>query len=329
MANLIDSTVDWALDRSVIGGYTSLGYRLRGLDDRPVDPAGNLRDSTVIVTGANSGLGFAAAQRFAELDAHVHMVCRDSERGERARAELAELTGSEAIDLHLADISDLDAVRRLAEELDGELDGIDALIHNAGALLPDRQRSAQGHELTFAVHVLGPFLLSRLLEPLLETREGRIVFVTSGGMYASKLNIDDPQLEHQDFDGTRFYAHAKRAQTVLSAELDWRTPEGVSCHAMHPGWVATPGVSSSLPRFESVMGPLLRNPDQGADTAVWLAASDEAPRRSGRLWMDRRSRPTHRVPMTHEDEADPAHLYEICSELVAERMRPPLRVEVG
>jgi dehydrogenase/reductase SDR family protein 12 len=192
------------------------------------------------------------------------------------------------------------------------------MVHNAGALLQSRQRSPQGHELTFAVHVLGPFLLSHRLAPLLgEARDGRgrVVFVSSGGAYTARLDLGDLQLERREFDGPEFYAHAKRAQIALLPELNRHLGPNVRVDAMHPGWAKTPGVADSLPRFNRALGPLLRTPEQGADTIVWLAARGPSPIDEGRLWMDRRPRPEHRVPWTAEEPGEGARLYEACAEL--------------
>ncbi len=316
---MIASALDWALDRSVIGGYTSLGYKLRGLEGQSPDPDGRLEGARVMITGANAGIGAAATEALAALGAEVHMVVRDRERGEDAMARISERTGSDALYLHLCDISDLEQVDRLATEIEDGLDGLDCLIHNAGAIFTQRQLSPQGHEMTLALHVLGPFLLSHRLAPLLQHghryESGRVIFVTSGGAYTERLDPADPQLQRRDFDGPGFYAHAKRAQIVLADELNRRL-EGVSSHAMHPGWAATQGVADSLPRFNTVLGPLLRDADAAADTIVWLAASDRPEREPGLLWMDRESRPEHRVPWTHEEDGDADLLYERCAELV-------------
>jgi hypothetical protein len=86
---------------------------------------------------------------------------------------------------------------------------------------------------------------------------------------------------------------------------------------MHPGWAATPGVSESLPRFYTLTKPLLRTPEQGADTIVWLCASEEAAAKTGRFWHDRRARPTHRMKGTRESEAERAALWNVLEELVA------------
>lgn len=314
--NRLATPLDWLLDRTVVGGYTSIGYRLRGLDGASADPEGRLRGARVVVTGANSGIGFAACRALAEYGAEVHMVCRDRERGETARARIGELTGSDRLHLHLADLSDLDAVRSLATSLAADLDSIDALVHNAGALFDSRRRSAQGHELTFALHVLGPFLLTDLVMPALAAETGgRVIFVVSGGMYTAQLDLGDLQFERRSFDGSKAYAHAKRAQMVLTPELQRRTGGQPSFHAMHPGWAETPGVESSLPQFHKLTKPVLRTAEQGADTLVWLTAAGQPESEPGKLWMDRRPRPEHRLPWTHEQPGDGARLYAACAEL--------------
>ena len=127
--------------------------------------------------------------------------------------------------------------------------------------------------------------------------------MTSGGMYTERLSTDDLEMPAEEFNGTTAYARAKRAQVALVSE--WaRSTDGVAFHAMHPGWTDTPGVEAALPCFHRILGPLLRSPDEGADTIVWLATTDEPTHHSGRLWLDRRQRPAHRLRRTHRpDEA--------------------------
>jgi NAD(P)-dependent dehydrogenase (short-subunit alcohol dehydrogenase family) len=97
---------------------------------------------------------------------------------------------------------------------------------------------------------------------------------------------------------------------------------GVVVHAMHPGWADTPGLESSLPRFHSAMGWLLRTPQEGADTIVWLGAAAEPARCSGGFWHDRRERPTHRVPWTSESAADRERLWAECTRLSGRQEMP-------
>ena len=140
--------------------------------------------------------------------------------------------------------------------------------------------------------------------------------VSSGGMYTGRIRVDDLQTERLEFDGAAVYARTKRAQVILTEMLGERlVGTGVVVHAMHPGWADTPGVQTSLPRFHTVTGPFLRSAEQGADTIVWLGAADEPARSTGGFWHDRRVRPTHRMPSTHETPEDRRALWDACERL--------------
>jgi len=187
-------------------------------------------------------------------------------------------------------------------------------------VLPEaRVETVDGLELTFATHVVGPFRLTQLLRPALErSLDGRIVWVSSGGMYAQRLALDDPNWERRPYDGVRAYAETKRAQVVL-AELwaDALAPTGVVVNAMHPGWADTPAVRESLPRFHRVTSAILRTPAEGADTILWLAAAPKARSWSGRFFFDRTPRRTHFVPWTRERADERGRLWELCEACIA------------
>ncbi len=313
---MFNSILDTILDRTVVAGYTSAGYRIRRGMWSPGDlqPLGG---KVVLVTGASSGLGLAAAEGFARLGACVRLLARSEERGERARAAIVARSGNSDVHVNLCDLSDLEAVRRFASSFSAETTRLDVLVNNAGALLNERAVSVDGIELTFATNVLGPFLLTNLLIPLLErSAPARIISVSSGGMYTQRIDLEDLQTAGEKFDGPAVYARTKRAQVILT-ELWAKRLEGtgVVVHAMHPGWTDTPGVQSSLPRFYKATKLLLRTPEQGADTIVWLGAAPEPGRSSGGFWQDRRQRPTHRVPWTKETREDRERLWAECERL--------------
>lgn len=293
--------VDTILDRTVAPGYSRIGYAVRTrLPDWPADPAPeSLEGRRVMVTGASSGLGIAVAEGVARLGASVLLVVRDTEKGARAVREIQERVPLAQLDLLRCDLSDLDDVRALADQVD---DDLAAIVHNAGVMPPERTESPQGHELSMAVHVLAPVLLTDLLADRL--RGGRVVLVTSGGMYAQRLRDDDPEYLDGDYSPTTAYARSKRAQVELLPVLQrrWADP-AIAVHAMHPGWADTPGVADSLPTFRRITGPVLRNADEGADTAVWLTATHPGPE-GGHLWHDRRPRPTHLLRRTRTGEAE-------------------------
>ncbi|HQZ33172.1 MAG TPA: SDR family NAD(P)-dependent oxidoreductase [Ilumatobacteraceae bacterium] len=301
----VERVVDAVLEAPVFTSFTRLGYdtRSRLANWKPLgdyDATGRV----ILVTGATSGLGLVTAEQLAAAGATVVLLGRDAAKTNRVRDEIATRTGSELISTVVADMGDLVAVRRVAEELNGTLDRLDVLIHNAGALSATRQVSPQGTELTVASQVVGPFLLTFLLLPLLvRSAPARVLTMSSGGMYASPLRVEELQMG-DDYKGSEQYARAKRAQVTLNEMWAHQHPaRDVVFHAMHPGWADTPGVRDSLPTFRKIVGPLLRSPLQGADTMVWLALDDGAPlATTGMFWLDRHERSIHKLPTTRSSD---------------------------
>jgi NAD(P)-dependent dehydrogenase (short-subunit alcohol dehydrogenase family) len=300
----LSGVVDTVLDRSVVLGFSRVGLSVRSrLPGWPADPPpGALAGRDVAITGATSGLGLATALGVAELGARVHLVVRDEAKAKAVVARISAQTPSAVVEVHRCDVGDLDDVRRFAGAFRAGGSSLDVLVHNAGVMPPERTESAQGHELAMAVHVLGPVLMTELLRPALRESDGpRVLLVTSGGMYGQPLRADDPEYVKGDYSPTTAYARSKRAQVELLPVLQRRWGvEGAHVWATHPGWAATPGVADSLPRFNRLTGPILRDADGGADTTVWLAAV-EPPPRGGGLWHDRRPRPTSFLPSTRTD----------------------------
>ncbi len=316
-ADLARRAADSALEATVVGGFSRIGYaarrRLFHWDSEPVP---DLSGRTALVTGATGGLGFATAQALAARGADVWIVGRDAARTDAARARIASATPGARLTTALADLARLDDVRALAARLTDATDHLDVLVHNAGALVHDLHVTTDGIEVTAQVHVVAPFLLTHLLLPVVRaTRGGRVVTVSSGGMYTRALDLAALEHPSEPFNGSRAYANAKRAQVVLNG-LWARLPasEGVVFHAMHPGWADTPGVEASLPRFHTIMGPLLRTPDEGADTIVWLASADSPLASNGEFWLDRRTRRTSPLPWTHTSATDADALWDWCEE---------------
>ncbi|WP_040863904.1 SDR family NAD(P)-dependent oxidoreductase [Nocardia niigatensis] len=302
---------DRLLDRTVVLGYSRPGYRLRSRHWQPL-PGGALRDRTALITGANSGIGLAIATGLARLGARVTLVVRDRARGAAAAARIADAVPGAVPRIEHCDISDLAGVREFAAGIAERIDRIDVLVHNAGTLPAVRTESPQGHELCVATHVLGPLLATESLAPLLARAPApRVILMSSGGMYTQALHPEDFEYRASPYRGATAYARSKRMQVALTPILaDRYAPQGISVHCMHPGWVDTPGIAAALPRFRGLTGPLLRTPAQGADTAIWLAATDVP---SGRLWHDRRARPAHYLPCTQESAADRERLWQYCA----------------
>ncbi len=302
----------------VVPSFTRLGYDLRAkLFHWEPGEQMSMRGRVVAVTGSTSGLGQVAAMSFARMGAGVLLLARNAEKAERVRAQIVERTDNTEVRVYQVDMSDLSAVRRVAEAIRGSEPSLDVLINNAGSLLLRRAVSVDGYEMTLATMVLGPFVLTDGLIPLLRrSADGRIITVTSGGQYTQALDVEDLQSSAQPYVGSAVYARAKRAQVVLTRI--WASmlrDTSVVAHAMHPGWADTPGIQASLPRFHKVLGPLLRTPEQGVDTLLWLAASSEAARSTGRLWLDRRPRKFDRLPGTRVSPAQARQLWNACERL--------------
>jgi dehydrogenase/reductase SDR family protein 12 len=313
--------LDSVMDALVVPGYTSLGYAVRS---RGWDPLPRMDGATVLVTGATSGIGRAAAEGFARLGARVIVLARSEERGRRAVGEIVHATGNAGVELVIGDLADLRSLHDAAAAI---TDPLDVLVHNAGVLPAERTLSGDGIELTLATNVVGPFALTALLtERLAAASPARIVTVSSGGMYAQALDLDDLQLANGTYRGNVAYARTKRAQVVLTQEWTRRLADrGITAHAMHPGWVDTPGIADSLPHFHRLLRPALRTPQQGADTVVWLGAAAEPLRTPGRFWHDRRLRPTERLPRTATSQRDATRLWEACERLADQDQRDVAR----
>lgn len=297
--------IDTLIEAPVVTSFSRIGYGLRrrleawtSLDDYSLD------GRVILLTGATSGLGRAAATQLARCGATLVIVGRRAARNEAVVAEMIDATSNEAITQVEADMGDYEQVRVLARRVLAEHDRLDVLIHNAGTLTNERRVAPDGTESTVASQVVGPFLLTGLLlERLCASAPSRVLTMSSGGMYTAGLTVSKLQMSVDDYKGPEQYARAKRAQVTLNECWAERFGHlGVHFHALHPGWAATPGVETSLPTFSKVMGPLLRSPDQGADTLVWLVADDTALETNGGFWLDRRPRPIHRLRRTRASD---------------------------
>jgi dehydrogenase/reductase SDR family member 12 len=293
--------LDAVLDRSLVLGYTRVGPALRRRW-WPADPAPDaLAGRRVVVTGATSGLGEAMVTSFVELGATVHVLGRNAEKVARVVAHVRRAHPAAALVEEVCDVGDLDAVRAWSADLAGRVDALHGLVHNAGVMVEERTETAQGHETALAVHVLGPHLMTELLLPRLAAGDGTVVLMSSGGMYSAGLRSTPDEIEYRDppYAGIRGYARTKRMQVELADAWNDRLAAsggsggpGVRVESCHPGWAATPGVTDSLPGFDRVMGPLLRDARSGADTAVWLVATRPDSTGTHHFWHDRAPRPT-------------------------------------
>ena len=300
------------LDRTILGGlpgFTRFGYQNAKRRWEPVTR--RLDGRTVVITGATSGIGLAAARGLAGLGARVAMVARNPQKAEAVKEQLSTVTGNHAIALYQADMGVLSQVKRLARKIMDSEDSLDILINNAGALYPSRGVTDEGFEQTFATDLLGPFALTELLMPALKaSKPARIINVSSGGMYTQKIFPDDLQYCEEPFNGAKAYARAKRGLVILTEQWAGQLRhDGIVVHAMHPGWVRTPGIQHALPKFYKAVDRLLRTPEQGADTIVWLAVAPEAGLTTGLFWLDRTPHTTQVFKSTLETPDERKQLY--------------------
>jgi dehydrogenase/reductase SDR family member 12 len=310
-----------ATDPLALFSFNRVGFELnrRGFD--PDDESHDVSGRVALVTGANSGIGLATSRKLARRGFDVWLLCRDAARGIEAREALVREGAKGRVQLGIVDMASLGSIRGFVDQF--APDRVDVLVHNAGMLTHEWQLSGDGVELTFATHLLGPFALTCLLmDRLSRSSDARVIFVASGGLYFQRLDLS--LLERRaTFDGTRSYANAKRAQVILAHVLAERFSgrATVTFASMHPGWVDTSALRTSLPAFHGAMRGLLRTAEQGADTIVWLSTSHRPKGTSGALWFDRRVAPEYPIPWTREAPATRKQLVDTCERLTEERMR--------
>lgn len=309
--------VDRILEASVVGSFTTIGHRARSRGWSAIDGQA-LRDSTVVITGATSGIGKSVARRAAAWGARVRFVARNIDKARALRDELVASAGHEDIRYYIADLSALHQVAAVSEEILTKEPQIHLLINNAVVLPPERITTSEGLELSHATNLVAPFLLTNSLkERMIESAPARIINVISGGMYTQGLALDDLESSEGEYHGSVAYARAKRGLMVLTKMwADQLAGTGVTVNATHPGWVDTPGVRGSLPTFHRLTRPLLRSPQQGADTILWLATAPEGGRETGRLWHDRAIRSEYKLRKTIETSADRNRLWNTLAETV-------------
>jgi len=277
-------------------------------------PTGEIAGRVCVVTGASGGIGKATAAGLARRGATVALVVRSRERGEAARDEIARATGSRDLHLVLADLSRQADVRRAAGEVLAAFGAVHVLVNNAGTYTARRKETEDGIELQWAVNHLAPFLLTHLLMPALTTaRPARVVAVSSNAHKAGELRWDDLQMKRGRYRGLRQYCNTKLANVLFTRELARRaTASGVTANAMHPGVVATELLLGGFPPLRLV-SRFMRTPEQGAATALYLAADPAAAAFTGEYFID--SRP---VPLDAKatDDAAARRLWELSEEKV-------------
>jgi NAD(P)-dependent dehydrogenase (short-subunit alcohol dehydrogenase family) len=237
-----------------------------------------MRGRTVVVTGATRGIGRAAATRLAQLGAEVVIVGRDESRLRETQADIAAKTRNTSIGPVRADFASLDAVRRAASEIAERWRTIHVLINNAGINSAKRVVSADGHELTFAVNCLAPFLLTSMLMPsLLRADAGRVVNVSSVFAHFGRVRVDDIMFARKRYDATSAYTQSKLAGMMLTIDFaDRLLGTRVTVNDVYPGLVATDLLREhwySMPVIRPLWSSFLLSPEQAGERLVHAATS--------------------------------------------------------
>ncbi len=276
-----------------------------------------MQGKIALVTGANAGMGKVIATELAQQGATVVMVARNRQKGEEVKAGIAEATGNSSLGLLVADLSSQHAVRQLAQEFQQRYEHLHILINNAGAHVQPRQVSVDGIEMNLAINHLSSFLLTHLLlDTIRASAPARIVNVASNSMTRT-INLDDLQSE-QRFEPFAVYGQAKLAMVMCGYVLARRlTGTGVIVNALHPGITATKiiaDVASPMTRpFVGIINRFLQTPEQGAQTALYLATSSEVEGVTGKYFIKGKQVPS--VPISY-DEALQERVWNISADLV-------------
>ncbi len=276
----------------------------------------SMKGKRVIITGPTSGVGKEIAMQLATLDAELILGCRDLKKGKVTASEISRRTGSSKLVVMQVDASSQKSIHEFAREFRRKYRRLDVLVNNAAGnrgTLP-KVDSLDGIELTFATNVLGYFLLTQELLPLLmKSAPARIVNVASS--YASDLDLDDLQFKRRKFESFKAYAQSKACDRLLTWALARRLRgSGVTVNAMTPGLITETGLYRNaepelVKRLTQYSGG--RTSAQGADTAVWLASAPEMEGVTDKFFEDREE-----LPCEFRNKKNEEKLWSICEELM-------------
>ena len=241
----------------------------------------SLAGKVAVVTGASSGLGVETVRVLAGAGARVVMLARNKDKLDEVADDLRAANPAAIIATETVDLADLDSVRQAGAVIASKYPAIDLLINNAGVMACPLSRTAQGFEMQFGTNHVGHFLFACLLVPAL-TGGARVISLSSAGHKFGRVDFDDPNYQHRDYEKWSAYGQSKTANALFAVGLDDRLKErGVRVFAVHPGVIMTELSRHMVPAdFEMLQARqpegremVLKSVEQGAATSVWAATS--------------------------------------------------------
>jgi retinol dehydrogenase-13 len=235
-----------------------------------------MKQKTILITGATSGIGKETAKELASLGATIVFTSRDQKRGDDVRKELVEETGNEKIFSEYCDLASFDSIRDFCKNFLQNYDRLDVLINNAGTWNKSKKLSKDGIEMTFAVNHLAPFLMTNLLlERIKESAPARIITLSSALHFSAKSPFEHTE-DERAFKGMQAYNDSKLANVLFTKELA-RKLEGtrVTANAIMPGFIATGLFRDNNIFLKKFISFIAKSPKKGAETSVYLASSPE------------------------------------------------------
>ncbi len=283
----------------------------------------DMQGKTVLITGANQGIGKASAVALGKMGARLVLVCRNADKG---RATIAELEGEgvRGAELITCDLGSQADVRRAAAEFKAGHERLDVLLNNAGLLVTSKRTTVDGIEETFAVNHLGPFLLTNLLLDVVKaTPAARVVNVSSEAHRSGKMVWEDLAFETRSYRAFTAYCQSKLCNILFTRELARRLQgTGVTANCLHPGVVAS-GFGQTYGGFMSVLiriaHPFMITPEEGARTQVWLASSPDVEGVTGKYFAKCKERAPTSAAL---DDAAAAKLWGLSEELTRAKAAP-------
>jgi len=280
-----------------------------------------LDGKTVVITGANTGIGKVTALDLSKRGAKVVMLCRNVEKAEEAAEEIRKATEGEVV-VHKLDLASLASVRECAEQLGNSLEKIDILINNAGVMACPQMRTTEGFEMQIGTNHFGHFLLTNLLMPQLKKAAptARIVNVSSLAHTRGQMQWDDINWKETPYNAIQAYGQSKLANILFTKELARKGEgSGVSAYALHPGVINTElgrhlqDTFGPLVMLWKVAMPFIKTPESGANTTIYCAVDESIADHNGRYYSDCKEKQP--APQAENIE-DAKKLWEVSEQLV-------------